>query len=41
MGPTCDLCDAAYPQEAVHESCAEARIFEESGGWLFNGPRED
>ena len=40
MGPTCEECDARYPEGAVHESCADARVFEESGGWLFLGPRE-
>lgn len=34
--PTCAECDDLYPEGAVHESCAEARIYDESGGWLLD-----
>lgn len=38
MSPICLACEITYPAEAVHESCADARIFDEGGGWLFLGP---
>ena len=38
MGPTCDECDRRYPEGAAHESCADARVYDEGGGWLWLGP---
>jgi hypothetical protein len=38
MSPTCAECDARYPDGALHQSCGDARVFEESGGWLWLGP---
>lgn len=38
MGPTCAECDARYPDEAVHQSCADARVYAEGGGSMWLGP---
>jgi hypothetical protein len=37
IGPTCTACDDAYPDPAVHESCAAIRIACEGNGWEFGG----